>query len=268
MSEGLPPMPPVQEYSDDSAIVPQGPLPAPVQRTPKTPVRLGSPLTDLDAAWRLAMNMAGARNMNKDIRGNAADIFLVFMIGAELQIGPAQSLANIAVFDGLHVLRGQLVAALTRRAGHMIEEIESDDKHALLRLTRGDNGQVSEAEFTIEDAKRAKLVFEREDGTLVSQSKNGYAKPWQLYTPDMLYWRALGRLVRRGCSEVTLGGYIEGEIEQPEEPLANQAMAAMSVAEPSQEDILAEVKAIENTSVPLDPQWLSEEEILESETVE
>lgn len=220
--------------------------PSIIQSTPsrtKVPVTLGRPLTDLDAAWRLAMNMAQARNIGKDIRGNAADIFLVFMWGAELSIGPAQALANIRIVNGAPVLLGQLLSGLVRRAGHKLEEVESDDKHALVRLTRND-GQVWEAEWTIDDAIRAKLVYRRDDGTLVSLSQNNKELPWQLYTPDMLYWRALGRVVRRGCSEVTLGAYIEGEVEHEDAPV-DSAKVFTAMSEPSQEDMLAEVKAIE-----------------------
>lgn len=218
----------------------------PPPKVTKRPVQLGVPLTDLDAAWRLAQNMAMAQNVGKEIRGNAADIFLVFMWGAELQIGPAQALANIKIFNGQPTLMGQLLSALVRRAGHDLEEVENTWERATIRLTRADTGRVWESTFTVEDAIRGKLLHRRDDGSLVARSQNGKDLPWMLWTPDMLYWRALGRVVRRGASEATLGCAIEGEIEDDAPMLTQMAEKAPEVTEPTADDILAEVKQIEN----------------------
>lgn len=245
MSDALPPMPPEMPV-ESPEIVPQTQN-APAVRPARQAVPLGRPITDLDEAWRLAMNIAQARNVQQDLRGNAADIFMVFVWGSELGIGPMQSLANISIVSGSPVLRGQLLSGLLRREGHMIEEIESSDKRAAVRLTRSD-GQVWEADFTIDDAVRAKLIFrDPNTGEYYSKSKTGAPKPWQLYTPDMLWWRAVGRVVRRGCSEVTLGCYIEGEIvEQIIDALP--PIEEVEVVENTDDKIAEEIKAIENVA--------------------
>jgi hypothetical protein len=183
----------------------------------RTQVTLNKPLTDLDEAWRLCEALAGSNLVPQALQGRPANILLVIMTGQELGLSVAQSLRTIyAPASGNTQLRGQLVLAKLREAGHDYE-FQQDDLECRFTLIRGDNGRKYEGRFTMNDAVRARLVeaHQREDGSTeyLARSSQGKILPWELYAPDMLFWRAVSRAVNRGAPEVMLGFSIMGAAE-------------------------------------------------------
>jgi len=75
-------------------------------------------------------------------------------------------------------------------------------------------GEYSTFEFTVEDAKRARIIERiNPDGTI--SAKNSV---WEQYTKDMLMWRAVARAVRFLFPECIQGCLTPDEL-QPPEPL-------------------------------------------------
>jgi hypothetical protein len=207
----------------------------------RTQVTLNKPLTDLDEAWRLCEALAGSNLVPQALQGRPANILLVIMTGQELGLSVAQSLRTIyAPASGNTQLRGQLVLAKLREAGHDYE-FQQDDLECRFTLIRGDNGRKYEGRFTMNDAVRARLVeaHQREDGSTeyLARSSQGKILPWELYAPDMLFWRAVSRAVNRGAPEVMLGFAIMGAaeaVDREPEPVQlqppNRATAAKGAA--------------------------------------
>jgi hypothetical protein len=240
----------------------------------RTQVTLNKPLTDLDEAWRLCEALAGSNLVPQALQGRPANILLVIMTGQELGLSVAQSLRTIyAPASGNTQLRGQLVLAKLREAGHDYE-FQQDELECRFTLIRGDNGRKYEGRFTMNDAVRARLVeaHDREDGTTeyLARSSQGKILPWELYAPDMLFWRAVSRAVNRGAPEVMLGFSIMGaaeaadrepepvQLQPPNRETAPNARAAagetpaQGVGEPSTEGAAGSPAPQEPPSVPAD----------------
>jgi hypothetical protein len=216
------------------------------ERRQRAAVSLNTPLNDLDQAWRLCEALAGSSLVPMALQGKPANILLVVMTGQELGLSVAQSLRTIyAPSSGNTQLRGQLVLAKLREAGHDYEFVQDEDS-CTFTLIRGDNGRKYTGKFSMSDAVRAQLVQEhkRDDGTVeyLARSSNGKVLPWETYQPDMLFWRAVSRCVNRGAPEVMLGfsimGAQEAEPQQGEVQLSPQpkpvAQAMSAAAEGTQ----------------------------------
>jgi hypothetical protein len=186
----------------------------------RTQVTLNAPLTDLDQAWRLCEALAGSTLVPRALQGKPANILLVIMTGQELGLSAAQSLRTIyAPSSGNTQLRGQLVLAQLRKAGHDWQ-IEQDEEQCTFTLIRGDNQREYKGTFSMKDALRARLVEQRQDEhgdtIYLARSSEGKILPWELYSSDMLFWRAVSRAVNRGAPEVMLGFGIMGASEATE----------------------------------------------------
>ena len=134
------------------------------------------------------------------------------MAGLELGIPPMQALSNIAVINGKPLVYGSLVPALIHRAGHHYNhwiEGEGDAMKGVAVIKRRD-GQEFRAEFSVEDAKAAKLWDTRE--TVDKYGKRvPNDSPWHRYQKDMLRWRACGRVVKVGAPDVMSGVWLREE---------------------------------------------------------
>lgn len=203
------------------------------ERAEGVAVALDGPISDLDQAWRLATALAQSDLVPRALRNRPANILLVIMTGQEIGLSVAQSLRSVFVpSNGQPQLRGQLILAKLREAGHDYEYDLTDDG-CEFRVIRGDNGKPYAASFTVEDAKAAGLVQER-DGKLVARSQDNRALPWELYRQDMLFWRAVSRAVNRAAPEVMMGFAIMGTVDpepEPEVVLQPASKVAAPVAE-------------------------------------
>jgi hypothetical protein len=113
-------------------------------------------------------------------------------------LGRLESLRLIDVIDGSPTPNAELLLRLYRRAGHRLEVIAHTATVCQLKGTRGDTGEEMLASFTVQDALTAGLIDEvDEDGRAIARSRNGFPMPWQPHTADLLWARAVSRLVRR-----------------------------------------------------------------------
>ncbi len=133
-----------------------------------------------------------------------ADAAAIILAGHEMGIGPMTSLRSIHIVEGKATLSASLILAFARRAGwrHKWLTRSSDAERAAIILRR--DGEEHEEEFTIDDARRAKLV----------PGKAGAA--WTKYPQRMLRWRAVSGCVNSACPEVLFGSvYVPGELGGP-----------------------------------------------------
>ncbi len=165
-------------------------------------------VTTLSEALELCDVIAQTDLVPKALQGRPANILLVMMMGKEIGLSLAQAVREIyCPPGGMPQMRGRLLLARLRQAQHdYIWEEGGEGLSAYCEFTviRGDNKREYKARFTIEDAKAAGLVTEK-DGRLVALSREGRPLPWMAYRQDMLFWRAVARAVMRAAPEVAMG---------------------------------------------------------------
>ena len=144
-------------------------------------------------------------------------VFLITETARMLGIDPMAGLQGINVIEGAASIAPSLMQALVRRAGHKLRvkatgSIEGGDLKAVATLTRNDDPEPFEVEWTIWDAVRAGLVdsYKLNEQTGLweirarSEQKN-LPLPWETYTRSLLKWRAQAEVIRDGAEEVLLG---------------------------------------------------------------
>jgi hypothetical protein len=177
----------------------------------QTPVDLNDPLSDLDQAFRLAQLLAQSSMVPQALRGSPQNCLVTMLLGRELGLSWIQSIRGIYVLpSGQPGLRGALLLARIRAAGHRYEFIESDDACEFVLKRKDEEFKISHTgKFGVEDAKAAGLVHEK-DGKLIARSNSGQPLPWESYRRDMLQWRAVARGAARGCPELIFGFDLAG----------------------------------------------------------
>lgn len=137
---------------------------------------------------------------------NVHDVGLVLLAAYDLGIPSSFAMQKIHVQNGRMGMMGELMSALILRDGHSLRADVAND-HTVARVwgKRDGDDEWTWAEFTIEDATAAGLAYFDDDGIVRARSADNKKLPWELYTSDMLYWRALARLARRHFSDC-LGG--------------------------------------------------------------
>jgi len=179
----------------------------------RRPVALGSPMVDLDSAYRLAKNLAIADIMPSDLRKKPSDVLAIMLYGQDLGMTPMQSIQGIYVVKGKPQLSSTTWIALARRAGHKVRIIESTDERCTVEITRADDPEQPHREtYTLDMAARAGLCGLK-DGKAYSRSSKGDRLPWEAYTQLMLRNRAVSNAGKFACPEVALGFAIEGDYD-------------------------------------------------------
>lgn len=165
--------------------------------------------SDLVAEMDYARTISSGAILPAAYRGKPADILIATGLGKAIGIAPAQSLYEIYVVNGRPSPSANLMAALVRRAGHIIR-IKGDARACTATLIRKDDPEFPfEATWTIEQANAAKLTGK---------------DAWKQYPAAMLRARAISEVVRMGASECVLGmDYSREEMQdveagQPEVP--------------------------------------------------
>lgn len=210
------------------------PVEQPAQPTPPkaapVSVDLAAPISDFDAAWRIAVALSQSNLMPEALRGKTSDVFVTMMWGRDLGFSPMQAVQAIYVVNGRPMLGYQGWLAVTRRAGHKVRVIEHDDQHCIVEIIRKDDPDVPvRQEFTIEDATRAGLA----------------AKDiWKKYPRNMLLGRAVANACRIACPEVALGIGTEDEGDGP-------AAHSVSLADAAAAREAAIEDAKSNTATPV-----------------
>lgn len=142
------------------------------------------------------------------------------MHGMELGLSPMQALGGIAVINGKTTIYGDLLTAVLWANGFKVKKWidgEGDNRIARARITRPD-GEVIEDKFSVLQAKQARLWDTRE--TVKKKGRDGeYVAPndsaWFRFPDDMLGWKAMGRCVRAGASDVTRGLTLREDMDNP-----------------------------------------------------
>lgn len=190
----------------------------------KAPLRGGSAVTaiiptDLDQVWRLAQ-MAAVGKMapkslvdGKDQNEAIAACAIAIMAGAELGLTPLMALRSYAVVNGRPALWGDGIKAVVRQSGRC-EYIKtgSDQTLGWCEAKRSDTGEVKRVEFTIEQARTAKLT-----------AKTG---PWTSgYADMMMERRATNRCLNDLFADV-LGGIVDAQEAEDDGPIQETKVIA------------------------------------------
>lgn len=160
--------------------------------------QMGLEPRNMDELGRFA-KMAYESGLFKDLKSmSAAGVKIA--AGAEFGIKPIASLRSLHVFQGKVEMSATLILGLCKQAGYRYKVLQSDEQAARLEWY-GPDGELlgPPVGFTIEQARKAGLLNKG---------------PWQSYTEDMLWARAVSRGARRYCPEVVHGVYVDGEISQ------------------------------------------------------
>jgi hypothetical protein len=188
-----------------------------LQVTPKAPLKGGGAVLaiipqDLDAVWRMS-KMAVIGNMapkslveGKDEESATAACAIAIMAGAELGLTPLMALRSYAVVNGRPSLWGDGLKAVVRQSGKC-EYIRtgSDQKMGWCEAKRNDTGETKRVEFTLEQAKLAKL--------------NVKTGPWTSgYADVMMERRATNRCLNDLFADV-LGGIVDAQEAQDDGPI-------------------------------------------------
>jgi len=172
-----------------------------VQRTSVGMADRGVHLSTLDELYRFSDMIAKSKAYGtwKD----ASAIAVAVQTGLELGFTPITSLRSFYVAkDGSRPeLYGQAALALIRgshnvswvEVGTSDDEWDNDKHYGYCQIQRkGISGKFSEVQFSVAEAKRAKLWMDPKGA-------------WSKYSEDMLIWKAVARLAKRFCSDILLG---------------------------------------------------------------
>lgn len=187
------------------------PSESPADDSPQLPAAPGGqqpdaallPLVDAPVTYQTLKAISRTEFVPAGLRGKPEAVLAAVLTGREMGLDPMESLRSIDVIDGRPSPNAQLLGRLIRDAGHTIEVLDSTDQAVRLRGTRKDTGETLEVDFTIDAAVRAGLLTIGEDGHPRARSSTGRPMPWELYTEDMLWARAMVRLWRRLFPDVT-----------------------------------------------------------------
>jgi len=132
----------------------------------------------------------------KEFRGKPEDCVLAIQHGAEIGLGPTQSLQSIAVVNGRPVIWGDAAKGLVLASPiceYIAERIEGDGDQmvAICEAKRRGDPQPTVSTFSVADAKKAGLW--------------GKGGPWTQYPKRMLQMRARGFALRDAFPDVLRG---------------------------------------------------------------
>ena len=156
----------------------------------------GLALQTISEAMQFGKMLAESSFVPKDFRGKPADCVLAVQHGAELGLGPMQSVQSIAVVNGRPSIYGDAAIALAKGSPvceYISERIEGDGDNmtAICEAKRRGDPQPTVSQFSVADAKKAGLW--------------GKAGPWTQYPRRMLQMRARGFALRDAFADVLRG---------------------------------------------------------------
>jgi hypothetical protein len=175
----------------------------------------GLTLHTVDDAMKFGKMLADSEFAPKDFRGKPASCVLAVQHGAEIGLGPMQSIQSVAVINGRPSIWGDAALALVMGSAvceFVRERIEGDGENlvAVCETKRRGYPAPSVTQFSVADAKRAGLW--------------GKSGPWTQYPRRMLQLRARGFGLRDAFPDV-LKGLVTAE-EAQDYPADTQAPAA------------------------------------------
>lgn len=148
---------------------------------------------------RAIANIFWASGYFTDIRDEAQAVTKI-LYGREMGFTPIISMMGIYIIEGKPSLSANLLSTLIKRSGKYDYRLKENTstRCAILFRQRDDSGKwedLGETEFTIEEARQAKLKF---------KTKSGDDGMWVKYPKAMLFARALSAGVRVHCPDVTI----------------------------------------------------------------
>lgn len=161
--------------------------------TPAKPIPPGFAGRHEFEGFQLAVKNAFVQRLLPDSIQSIEQAIVIACKGRELGLEPLYALSVIYLVHGKPSLEGEAMLGLAfkRYPDLKIEWAEQSHSKAILKMARP-GGNFSTFEFTVEDAKRARIIEKvNPDGTVVAKNK-----VWEQYTKDMLMWRAVARAVR------------------------------------------------------------------------
>lgn len=206
---------------------------------------------DYESLWKLSQRVSNTPFVPTALRGKNEAVLACVLYGAELGLGPMQSLNSIHVIEGRTAMSPELMRAMVARHGHRIDVLENSNTVCEVEGTRSDTGSTAKVRWTMEDAKMAGLA-----------GKNN----WKTYPRAMLLARATSELCR-----IVFPDVIAGLSYTPEEVSSIAGVEYVeSVPEPQHaEKPAAESFEIEEITEPVfEEEIVVEEEIVEAEIVE
>jgi len=183
----------------------------------------------IEEAMILAQIMSQSSLVPKDYQNNPANILIAMGLGDALGMNAFQSVQNIAVINGRPCLWGDYVKALAMNSPEIewikerpIQEVK--EKGAGLCTVKMRNHEPYTVEFSIEDAKTAKLWMKT--------GRDGQLTPWVTYPYRMLQFRARGFALRDCDPRLLKGISIAEEILDVEpESIKNRNMMPKMIGE-------------------------------------
>jgi hypothetical protein len=145
---------------------------------------------DYESLWKLSQRISNTPFVPTALRGKNEAVLACVLYGAELGLGPMQSLNSIHVIEGRTAMSPELMRAMVARHGHRIDVIENSATACEVKGIRADTGSVATVRWTMEDAKLAGLA-----------GKNN----WKTYPRAMLLARATSELCRIVFPDVIAG---------------------------------------------------------------
>ena len=131
------------------------------------------------------------------LRGKPYAILAAMLLGRDWGLGPIESLRMIDVIDGSpHPRRRNAIYVSTGGPATPSKYTRPTDQAVTITGKRGDTGETLKVSYTLEDAVQAGLIT-LSDNKVVARSARGNPMPWELHTAEMLWARAVTRLVRR-----------------------------------------------------------------------
>lgn len=189
------------------------------------------------ALEKMAHTLADSDLVPYKLKRKPADVAVILLAAREYGIPPLMALSKLPVVNGTPAPMGELMVALILRAGHKITAKVKNPDGSLYRpgvdeLVEGTYGECRTLRrdeepddedvltFSLKEAIDADLVQRLEGGRAiarVTKEKSGRSveepTPWELYTPNMLRWRAVANSARLRFPDVLLGlSYLPEEL--------------------------------------------------------
>jgi hypothetical protein len=196
---------------------------------------------DYESLWKLSQRISNTPFVPTALRGKNEAVLACVLYGAELGLGPMQSLNSIHVIEGRTAMSPELMRAMVARHGHRIDVVENSATVCEVKGMRSDTGSTATVRWTMEDAKLAGLA-----------GKNN----WKTYPRAMLLARATSELCRIVFPDVIAGlSYTPEEVssiagvEYVEEIVEKPAASIEQKVEETIDDEIIEAEIVEDEVV-------------------
>lgn len=193
---------------------------------------------DYESLWKLSQRISNTPFVPTALRGKNEAVLACVLYGAELGLGPMQSLNSIHVIEGRTAMSPELMRAMVARHGHRIDVVENSATACEVKGMRSDTGSTATVRWTMEDAKLAGLA-----------GKNN----WKTYPRAMLLARATSELCRIVFPDVIAGlSYTPEEVssiagvEYVEEIIEKPAAVIEQKVEETIDDEIIEAEIVED----------------------